>query len=203
MAKPGRLLFLLLTITAASARADDTAEARRLFASATKHFDLAEYEAALSDFKEGYRHKDDPVFLYNIGQCYRFMKGHEDDAIKFYKSYLRRLPEASNRASVEHRIEELQAAIAMQEKARTTPPTSTLKPGEVPEEAKSDQRSTSQPSTPGIVVEHRTGPAQEKPIYKRWWLWTAVGAVAVVGVGVGLGVGLSRSGPNNFPTVAF
>jgi hypothetical protein len=35
----------------------------------------------------------------------------------------------------------------------------------------------------------------DKPVYKKWWFWTAVGAVAVVGLGVGLGVGLS-SGPS-------
>jgi hypothetical protein len=84
MGKMACLLLLVSTITAGSAYADDTADAKRLFASATKHFDLAEYEAALADFKEGYRHKDDPVFLYNIGQCYRLMKGHEEDAIRFY-----------------------------------------------------------------------------------------------------------------------
>ncbi|HZS37010.1 MAG TPA: hypothetical protein VFF06_09290 [Polyangia bacterium] len=36
---------------------------------------------------------------------------------------------------------------------------------------------------------------EKKPLYKQWWLWTAVGAgVAVVAVSVGLGVGLSQSG---------
>jgi tetratricopeptide (TPR) repeat protein len=37
---------------------------------------------------------------------------------------------------------------------------------------------------------------ERKPIYKKWWLWAAVGGVAVVGIGlgVGLGVGLSSSG---------
>ena len=29
------------------------------------------------------------------------------------------------------------------------------------------------------------------PIYRRWWVWTAVGAVVVAGVGVGLGFGLT------------
>ena len=29
------------------------------------------------------------------------------------------------------------------------------------------------------------------PVYKKWWLWAAVGAAAAVGLGVGLGVGLA------------
>jgi hypothetical protein len=29
------------------------------------------------------------------------------------------------------------------------------------------------------------------PLYRRWWLWTAVGGVAVAGIAIGLGVGLS------------
>jgi hypothetical protein len=35
-------------------------------------------------------------------------------------------------------------------------------------------------------------PVAPTPLYRRWWLWTAVGAAAVaIGLGVGLGVGLS------------
>src|SRR5689334_3962621 len=101
-------LLLAFAVAATPARATDdadTAEARRLFISGTKHFDLSEYEAALADFKEGYRRKDDPVFLYNIAQCYRLTKGHEEDALKFYRNYLRRAPRAQNRVEVEKKIE--------------------------------------------------------------------------------------------------
>ena len=76
------------------------AAAKRLYISATKHFDLAEYPDALNDFKEAYRLKDDPVFLYNIAQCYRILNKN-DEALSFYRSYLRRAPDAPNRAEVE------------------------------------------------------------------------------------------------------
>jgi hypothetical protein len=36
-------------------------------------------------------------------------------------------------------------------------------------------------------------PQQEKPWYKKWWVWTAVGGVAAVGLGVGLGIKYGRS----------
>ena len=61
--------MVVLLLLGGVARADDTADAKRLFMSGTRHFDLTEYEAALNDYKEGYRKKDDPVFLYNIAQC--------------------------------------------------------------------------------------------------------------------------------------
>src|SRR5438309_2197887 len=70
-----------------SANADEIADARRAFVSGMKHFDLGEYKQALADFKDGYRAKEDPVFLYNVAQCYRMMK-QNSDAIRYYRLYL-------------------------------------------------------------------------------------------------------------------
>ena len=40
------------------------------------------------------------------------------------------------------------------------------------------------------------------PVYKRWWLWTLVGAAVVgVGLGVGLGLGLRSSAQPFRPTL--
>jgi hypothetical protein len=44
-------------------------------------------------------------------------------------------------------------------------------------------------------------PAIETPIYKKWWLWTVVGAV-VVGAGLGVGLGLSGQGGDVLRTSA-
>jgi hypothetical protein len=40
------------------------------------------------------------------------------------------------------------------------------------------------------------------PLYRRWWLWTIVGAAAV-GLGVGLGVGLSQRSPTTLNPITF
>src|SRR5581483_10419669 len=112
------LMVLLIVCAAGPLRADEaanTAAAKRLFASGTKHFDLNEFELALADFKEGYRLKDDPVFLYNIAQCHRLLN-HDVEAMRFYKSYLRRSPNAPNKREVENKIRALDEAIASQEK---------------------------------------------------------------------------------------
>ena len=44
-------------------------------------------------------------------------------------------------------------------------------------------------ATPAPAVDLTQAPAQpepSRPIYKKWWFWTAVGVVAVVGVGAGI-----------------
>jgi len=40
------------------------------------------------------------------------------------------------------------------------------------------------------------GPPAPPPVYRRWWFWTIIGAVAVgAGLGIGLGVGLNQEEP--------
>jgi len=53
------------------AHADDKATARAHYETATRLYDVGEYEKALAEFKAAYVAKDDPAFLFNIGQCYR------------------------------------------------------------------------------------------------------------------------------------
>jgi tetratricopeptide (TPR) repeat protein len=196
------ILVLLLLVGGGVAHADDTADAKRLFMSGTRHFDLTEFEAALNDYKEGYRKKDDPVFLYNIAQCYRLLNKN-DEALRFYRSYLNRKPDAANRVEVETKIGQLQQAIAAQDQARSTPPTATLRPGEVAAAAPA-------PTTPPAPVvtatsgEVHASAERPTPIYKKWWLWAGVGGAVAIGLGVGLGVGLSQSSSGStFPLVRF
>ena len=101
-------LFFGMTTDSASAQIDDAATAKAKYESGVRHYDLSEWDPALADFKEAYRNKPDPVFLYNIAQCHRKL-GHTDEAITFYQTYLRRAPDAKNREEVERRITELQS----------------------------------------------------------------------------------------------
>ena len=116
------------------------------------------------------------MFLYNIAQCYRILNKNEE-ALSFYRSYLRRAPEAPNRAEVETKITALQEAIATQEKARTTP-----KQGLAAPEARRGRRPPTTTAN-NTLVASAPPPRRRRPVYKKWWLWTAVGAVVVVGVG--------------------
>ena len=75
----------------------EAAEAKRYYGTASRAYDLAEYDQALRAFKEAYRLVGDPAFLFNIAQCHRKL-GHPADAITFYKTYLRRAPNTTHRA---------------------------------------------------------------------------------------------------------
>jgi tetratricopeptide (TPR) repeat protein len=162
---------------------ETSAHAKELFASALRHFDLTEYPQALAEFTEASRLKDDPALLYDIAQCYRHMNQPED-ALRFYRAYLRRLPEARNRAEVETKIAALQEALVTE--ARST--------ARVDLKAPAPSRGEPPAPTPGNPLLVPNAPAPKTPLYKKWWLWTAVGGMVVVGVAVGLGVGLSGSG---------
>lgn len=204
---------LLLSLAAASAaRADNKVQARESFASGTSHYDLAEYQAALTDFKEAYRNYPDPTFLFNIAQCHRQL-GRNEEAVRFYRTFLSKVPNAPNQKEVRAMIVKLEKMSAEERTARSSQPTGTMgQPSSLP-----PQPTTTEPAPPPAVT---TPPAvaltpaptavvatapPERPLYKRWWLWTAVGGAVAIGLGVGLGVGLSHASnataTSNFGTV--
>ena len=107
----GRLLLTCLTLFAlvASTRtalADDaTEQAKARYVAANKHYELGEYKQALAEYREAYRLKKLPGFLFNIAQCHRKLNQYQQ-AINMYQSYLTELPDAPNRKVVLELIEE-------------------------------------------------------------------------------------------------
>lgn len=89
---------------------DAKQESKARFVSGQSHYNLNEFTAALGDFKEAYRLLPDPVFLYNLGQCERQL-GHPEEAIRFYRSFLREQPKAANRQDVARKIDEMEATL--------------------------------------------------------------------------------------------
>jgi len=155
------------------------ADAKQHYAAASRLYDLAEYDGALREFKEAYRAVDDPAFLFNIAQCHRKL-GHAQDAITFYKNYLRRAPHAANKAEVERRIAELDRAPTTAAPPADEPP-APVSPLvlDVPAPAPAKDR----PADATLVAAPSPTPAPvaETPFYKRGWFWIATGAV-VAGV---------------------
>jgi len=155
------------------------AVAKQHYAAATKFYDLAEYEGALREFKEAYRAIEDPAFLFNIAQCHRKL-GHTQDAITFYRNYLRRAPQAANRAEVERRIAELERAPAARPPG---PPTGDATPDadaqvaplvlDLPAPTPTTPRQPEQT----LVVAPAPAAAPETPFYRRGWFWVVTGAV--------------------------
>jgi tetratricopeptide (TPR) repeat protein len=167
--------------SAIPARADNLSQARAAYKSATQHFKLGEFQAALDAFKEAYRLHEDPSFLFNIGQCQRHL-GQRADAVTSFRTYLLEAKHAPNRDEVEAVITQLRDEIAAEE----------AKQREEAAAASAAAAQAAQVITPAVVVD-APPPPRKTPVYKKWWLWTTVGAVVAVGIGVGLGVGLTRS----------
>ncbi len=99
--------LVAVLVSAGVARADNAGAAREQFKQGTRAYDLGHYSEAVKDYEAAYRLKDDPALLYNIGQAYRGM-GDALNAIRAYRSFLRRVPDTENRHEVETRISELQ-----------------------------------------------------------------------------------------------
>lgn len=161
---------------------DDAHAAKAKYESGARHFDLSEYQSALADFKDAYRIKPDPAFLYNIAQCYRRL-GQTEDAIAFYQTYLRRAPDAKNRDEVERRVRELEALRDVPGGA--APSTSGEPPGSPPPayQPESSPVPVALPPAPAPALDLTSSserPASAPtPIYARWWFWSAVGVVAL------------------------
>jgi tetratricopeptide (TPR) repeat protein len=158
---------------------EDAAAAKAHYTAGLQHFNLSEYEQALTEFKDAYRSKPDPVFLYNIGQCHRKL-GHADEAATFYRRYLREAPDAKNRNEVERRI----AEVGSQPNAQR-PPSAGETPGPSPTSytALAHAASETATTTPSVDIDlpfgEGTRRGSARPIYKRWWFWAATGAVTV------------------------
>jgi tetratricopeptide (TPR) repeat protein len=81
--------------------AEGKATARAHYEAATRLYAVGEYERALAEFKAAYVAKDDPAFLFNIGQCHRKV-GRIDEAIASYRGFLdHAAPDDPSRTQVE------------------------------------------------------------------------------------------------------
>jgi tetratricopeptide (TPR) repeat protein len=195
--KPAVLLVAALSVATPLCAWAQAPSARQHFIDGTKHFDLGEYREALAEFKEAFRIKEDPVFLYNIAQCHRLL-GENAEAIRFLKNYLRRAPDAPNRADVESRIAALQELVDRQEKERA-------------QKAQAAAAAPPQPSPQPSPIAAAATPSPETaapapsptPVYKKWWLWTLVGVAVVAAAGVGVAVGVASQSQSSGPASPF
>jgi tetratricopeptide (TPR) repeat protein len=154
------LSLVIVAVAAGTAVADDkaTRQARKHFEKGEKLFALGRFEEALAAYEDAFEARSLPGFLFNIGQCHRNL-GDLDSAIFSFKKYLKLSPEAANRESVEALIEDLEEekAAAAEERERRA----LVGPG---------------PEPPGKRDRGR-------PIYKKWWFWGGVAAIAGAGTG--------------------
>ena len=124
----------LVCALAQAAYADNKQAAKEAYTEGKRQYDVGDYESALAAFKKAYLNYEEPVFLFNIAQCYRAL-GDRPSAVRTYRAFLRNWPKAPNREQVERIIAQLDAAIAQDAQAKEAPPQDTLPPHDKSAEA--------------------------------------------------------------------
>lgn len=100
------LLLALCVSWCAVAQAGDLAAAREHYKKAAQAFHSGAYNRAADEYTLAYQASDDPLLLYNIAVALRLSQ-QRPQALRAYRMYLKRLPQADNRAECEAAIHEL------------------------------------------------------------------------------------------------
>jgi tetratricopeptide (TPR) repeat protein len=116
---------------------------------------LGRSQDAIAEYRRAYELRADPQFLFQIAEAYRQL-GATEQALFYYERYLAGAAAGPDRDVAERRVGEI-------ESLRAAPP-----PG----------------PTAGLVATPGTAEPVTKrhtSIWRRWWLWTAIGAALVAG----------------------
>jgi len=152
-------LILVVMPRVSRADFDDDERARVLFQKAEVQFNLQQFDRALALYTQAYELRPLPGFLFNIGQCQRYL-GQDEQALFSYKIYLVRVPDAPNRLQVEELIQQ------MEQRLRRTP-------ASVP--ATSQAAPATPPRTP---LAPELGDGQDPQGPRALWIWTGIAVFA-------------------------
>ncbi len=176
-------VILLLSTPARGGEADDPDLRARTF------FGAGDYRQALELYVQLYAQTLHPTYIRNIGRCYQNL-GEPDRAISSFREYLRKAkgltPEA--RAEVDGFIQEMEELKRKRERPAAVPAATAPPP------------SSGALSLTAAPTEAGSTDGAARPLYARWWFWTALGAVVVAGVVTA--VALSSSSPRPAPTAS-
>jgi hypothetical protein len=116
---PATLIPILLGLFTALALAqkDPRGEAKTHYTNGKALYEQGEYEKAIAEFKAADALAPSGVNDFNIGLAYEQL-GQNAEAVRYLRSYLQRVPDAKNKATVEATIERLEAAMSSEEEAR-------------------------------------------------------------------------------------
>lgn len=100
------LLVLMLSAPALASAQTNIEQARSAAEVGRREYNLGHWSQAVTNFEEAYRLSGDAALLFNLAQAHR-QAGQGDQALHFYKAYVREQPEGPNRAVAEKQISEL------------------------------------------------------------------------------------------------
>jgi hypothetical protein len=113
---------------AAEEKALKEKQAYDLYQEGITNYNLGEFDKAIEKFKAAYALTGAPGLLFNVAQAYRLKKDYEQ-ALYFYKTYLRLDPDAPNKADVDARVAEMERMIQEQKNLDKAKPVGTIPPG--------------------------------------------------------------------------
>lgn len=162
-----------------------------------QHYNLArqlskkgDTERAIDEYRSTYGRKPFPPLLFNIARLYH-KSGKLSQAILHYKWYLDS-PSAGDEAQRDQARRYFAEAINDVRADTVLPEQPMPQPSTPPSSAQSVQpQSLDQPMTAPVLPPNVASVApvtppprttENRPIYKRWWLWTIVGVVVAGGV---------------------
>ncbi len=93
--------------SASALTADQKAEMKQHYERGQRAYDIGKYADAIDEYAKVYEISGNPAMLFNIAQAHR-LNNQVPEAVRFYRRYLQRAPNAPNRADVEQKIAELE-----------------------------------------------------------------------------------------------
>jgi len=150
-------------------------QCRRHYQDGLSRSEAEQYEAALVSYQSAYARVQAPLLLLSIGRMHHRCGRPEQAADAYRKLLSSSLPEsdADFEEPARRFLQEAEAEIAKK----------TVKP-EVPPQTTVD----------GPIRKPTAQGEERTPVYKKWWLWTAVG-VASAGIIIGASVGAYATRP--------
>jgi tetratricopeptide (TPR) repeat protein len=197
-------LFLLVA-AAQVAHADESAAERRkaarvLWADGQAAFNTQRYDEAIDLYLRAYKLNPDPLLLMNLAQCYRKKRDHEN-AIFYYRAYLRDYPATTRRAEVEQIITIEQGLLQQERANEAKPPDGVEPPSPAAQEAEKTAKgeptdSASKADPPDTVKQRSVADPKEPAWYQDRWAWVVTGtgaATTLTGAAFLLSAAMKRS----------
>ena len=111
------VFFAPMAVNVASAQnADPMAEARGHYQRGTSLFSAGDYKGAIAEYAAADKLAPSALLEFNIALCYDRL-GDRAEALRRYRMYLREMPSAQNRASVEGKVKRLEGEIRQEQEA--------------------------------------------------------------------------------------
>jgi len=190
------LAAAVLLAGAAAAWAQPPKSATEHLVRGSRLYDGGHYDEAVVELKAGYAIDPRPEFLYALGQAER-KRGDCKAAIAWYQRYIDTGPSSQRTVATLVQIDRCKQELATAAPTTPPPPRALAEPpppaGEPPPPSSappttSEAPTSAAPTAPPLVE----APPTRTPLYKRWWLWTAVAVVVAGGAGAGVAVALTQ-----------